>query len=491
MNLCSACKNWSSLDKIQYANYASIVLFLITEGWAVVSGHLDWINALGLLNFLFAWIIFINVIRINTSLKRISEQISEGANGNLEPRIVNFEDRGRLRQVVDSLNYFFDEIDAFMRELRAPIEEAARGNFYRPVVSTGFRGDFKVAAQQIAKPLEAMKQNQLFIERVTLNSELSKLGGGMSKGLTILQKDLQRSNEKAQRIREASEETARVADQSNRELSRMSEILQSLIDSVEQSDEVVQKLSEKAESINNIVNLIKDIAEQTNLLSLNAAIEAARAGEYGRGFAVVADEVRGLANRTQEAANEVTTTIEELVQETRKTSDSTREMARSAATVQEFMGKFREVLHEVDENASFSSAFAWVMYETVFLAMAKLNHIIYKSKAFSSVFNGKVELENITDHTSCAFGKWYYGEGQQQFKDFMDIYRRIEPPHADFHAQVKEALQYVVDDETIIRHRDEILQHFARVEEASDTLFGLLDQLLQGLEQKVMEKKTH
>jgi len=81
---------------------------------------------------------------------------------------------------------------------------------------------------------------------------------------------------------------------------------------VEQSINRVKEFSEMTEEINKIVKTINTISTQTRLLALNATIEAARAGRAGKGFAVVADEVKNLANRTNDAAETITTIIEKV-----------------------------------------------------------------------------------------------------------------------------------------------------------------------------------
>ena len=129
---------------------------------------------------------------------------------------------------------------------------------------------------------------------------------------------------------EASNESARLAQQGRDRVKQTVESLRAMTQEFTQTSQLIGGLAEQSKDIGKVLDVIRAIAEQTNLLALNAAIEAARAGEAGRGFAVVADEVRALAHRTQVSTQEIEQMIGKVQGGTKAAVDSMRESVNQA-----------------------------------------------------------------------------------------------------------------------------------------------------------------
>ena len=114
----------------------------------------------------------------------------------------------------------------------------------------------------------------------------------------------------------------------------------------------MQRIKESSDAISKITGLIDDVAFQTNLLALNAGVEAARAGEAGRGFAVVASEVRALAQRSSDAAKEISTLISSSQSEVTGGVELVDEAGEALVAILQTVTQAAEKVNEIAENTT-------------------------------------------------------------------------------------------------------------------------------------------
>ena len=272
------------------------------------------------------------------------------------------------------------------------------------IASRAFNGmmqSFQDTLREVSKSFATMKDECNILTRFTENTSV-----GMQQEKVEVAQVANAMSEMTITVQNVKQITAHAADSASNanteaEASRVAMIstrnsIENLSRDVGQAAEAMQRLEIESGNIGNILATIRGIADQTNLLALNAAIEAARAGEQGRGFAVVADEVRTLAQRTQEATEEIQTLVEKFQTDSQAAS---KVMTKSKEQVKESVMQAESAEESLQSIVNIVSAIHELNRE---IAAATEEQSSFTEEVNLNITNIKNETQHTTDEAQQA-----------------------------------------------------------------------------------------
>jgi len=268
-----------------------------------------------------------------------------------------------------------------------------------------------------------------------MTANLKNIIGEIVDGADSISSSSEEMNANAQTVSQGASEQAASVEEVSSSMEQMVANIQQNTENAQQTEKISQQAANEIQDGSNAVtqtvsamkqiagkiSIITDIAFQTNILALNAAVEAARAGEHGRGFAVVAAEVRKLAERSQVAANEITTItggsvqiaekagklLENIVPNIQKTSKLVQEITAASLEMNSGAGQVNNAINEFNKVTQQNAASAEEMATSSQELSDRAQHLAETVAFFKIDDNAKTnhskKAKKTTTHTQNHF----------------------------------------------------------------------------------------
>ncbi len=252
----------------------------------------------------------------------------------------------------------FENMSAALSKLAYQARLIADGDLAADELDVEIAGDLGHAFQDMVNNLqEFIGQVRSAVDTTTAVSgeideaaaDLNRSSQDLSSGAEQQSASLQETSSAVEEIASMVQQSSQNANESKKLSAEAAEIARQGRQQIDEMADTMVQIDDNSDKIADAINVIDDIAFQTNLLALNAAVEAANAGEHGAGFAVVADEVRQLAQRSAEAADEISDVIQ---QSLKLTEEGTRKAEKSREVLEEINNKVSEVTERFEDVAA-------------------------------------------------------------------------------------------------------------------------------------------
>ncbi|MBI4667174.1 MAG: CZB domain-containing protein [Nitrospinae bacterium] len=295
-----------------------------------------------------------------------------------------------------------------------------------------------LSSREIGKVLDVVMDIASQTNLLALNATIEAASAGEAgKGFAVV----------AGEVKELSRQTSSATGEIGRKISEMQANAKEAVAAIESISGVISEVSAISESIaasvaqqsaatSGISGSISATSQGTFEISHNIG-EAARASvEVARNILAVSEQAKVISNGVVESNN------------------AAYDLANMADRLREIASKFK-TSHKVFDST-----------------MVKVAHNYWKTRLNSALFkNQTLNPSEISDHTQCKFGKWYFGDGVQKF-GHSGSFQEINVWHEKIHKHAREIAQLLIDG-----RREQAIEKYEGFHSLTSHMFKLLDRL--------------